>query len=204
MDILGKKIDDYKCLLFDLDGTLINSMVWHNIAWTEAFKEAGLEIPQSLLDETMGMASVRIVEIANKRYNTNLDAKKVAANKRAKYLDNLSKVETVPKLMEIVKKYHGIKPLGIITGGSHAVVDKLLPLLKIDYYFDSIVCADDTTLGKDSTQPYEMATEQLKVDMKDCIFFDDGDVGLKGARLSGMDVVHVDINSPDVFISINK
>ncbi len=199
MKINQYNLDEYSALLFDLDGTLINSMPLHNKAWKDAFAANGVTITEEFLQETAGMKSVRIVEIVNERFNIELDPKAVARQKRNQYLSTLHKVEVVAPLLEILKKYKDKKPMGIITASSHEVVDQLLPKLGIEHYFQSIICADDTQLGKDTTEPYSLASEQLGTQMKECIFFDDGDVGLKGARLSGMDVVHVDITTPEVF-----
>lgn len=200
MKILNYNLDQYQALLFDLDGTILNSMPMHNKAWLETLTENGVDIGDDLLEETMGMASLRIVELINKKFNVQLCPKTVARSKRDKYLKVLDEIQVVPEVFDIIKKYHGKVPLGIITGGSHEVVDQLLPKLELDKYFDSIICSDDTEEGKDSKAPYILAGEQLGVDPTKCIFLDDGDVGLKGAKLTGMDVIHVNIDDPRVFI----
>ena len=202
MKILNKNLDNYQALIFDLDGTLLNSMPLHNKAWMDTFAENGVIVTEDFLMETAGMASLRIISILNERFNKNLDPKEVSAEKRKKYLKTLDQVEIVAPVFEIIKTYHKKLPLGVITGGSHAVVDLLLPKLKLDHYFDSIICADDTKLGKDSTEPYELMGDHLSVKPTECLFFDDGDVGLKGAKLAGMSVVHVDINHSDVFLNL--
>jgi HAD superfamily hydrolase (TIGR01509 family) len=199
MKILSKNLDTYQALIFDLDGTLLNSMPLHNRAWKDAFAENGVTVTESFLMETAGMASPRIVSIINERFNKALDPKAVSLLKREKYLETLEQVEVFKPLLAIIQTYHHKLPLGVITGGSHAVVDMLLPKLNLAHYFDFIICSDDTKLGKDSAEPYELMASTLKVNISKCLFFDDGDIGLKGARLAGMDVLHVDINHPDVF-----
>ena len=54
-------------LIFDLDGTLINSMPIHNKAWMDTFAAHGAPVEEEFLHETAGMASIRIIEILNKR-----------------------------------------------------------------------------------------------------------------------------------------
>ncbi len=201
MNELNKDLSKYQALIFDLDGTLLDSMPLHNKAWIDAFAANGVVISEEFLMETAGMASQRIVTIVNERFNKDLDPKLVANQKRQMYLKTLGQVEVVQPVLSIIKHYHNKLPLGVITGGSHEVVDQLLPILKLDHYFDSIICADDTKLGKDSTEPYELMGKQLDVDPSKCIFFDDGDVGLKGAQLAGMATVHVDINQPNIFVN---
>lgn len=199
MKILNKDLNDYQALIFDLDGTLLNSMPLHNKAWTDTFAENGVAITEAFLMETAGMASLRIVTIVNERFNKNLDPKEISQQKRQKYLNTIEQVEVFKPLLSIVKDYYQKVPLGVITGGSHAVVDMLLPKLKLDKYFDVIICAGDTKLGKDSKEPYQLIASKINIDISKCLFFDDGDVGLVGARLAGMDVLHVDINNPAVF-----
>jgi beta-phosphoglucomutase-like phosphatase (HAD superfamily) len=201
MKILDKDLNQYQALLFDLDGTLIDSMPHHNQAWIDTMASYNVKIGQEFLMETAGMSSLRIVSIINERFNKSLDPKATSRKKRNQYLSNLDKIEIFEPIFSIVRNYNNKLPLGIITGGSHEVVDQLLPILKIDHYFDFIICADDTSLGKDSKEPYQLMGNKLKIDPTKCLFFDDGDVGLKGAKLTGMDVVHVDINHPDIFLS---
>ena len=200
MKILDFDLDQYECILFDLDGTLIDSMPYHNEAWMKAFSDHGVTIDQKFLDETAGMASTRIVGIVNERFTKNLDPKELSAYKRNIYLENIDKVKPFTPVMDIVKKYHNKIPLGIVTGSSHAVVDFLLPKLEIAHYFDSIVCSDDTELGKDSIAPYELSKKHLNINLKNSLFLDDGDVGLRGAKLAGMDVIHLDIHHPAIYL----
>lgn len=204
MKFLDFDLDQYEALLFDLDGTLINSMPLHNKAWLDTLKDHGAEIDIQFLHDTAGMSSVRIVSILNERLGMSLDPKIVSRDKRNRYLESLDQVKTAPQLMEIVEKFHGKCAMGIITGSSHEVVDQLLPKLGIDHYFQSIVCSDDTVLGKDSIEPYELAAKQLNVKTENCLFFDDGDVGLKGAKLAGLEVVHVNLNKSSVFSEVEQ
>jgi HAD superfamily hydrolase (TIGR01509 family) len=200
MKILNKDLSNYQALLFDLDGTIVDSMPTHNKAWKETFKENGVEITNQFLIDTMGMASQRIVSIVNEQFGVKLDPKSISRQKRDKYKERVSEVQTVPAVMEIIKKYHKSKPMAVITASSREVVSQLLPSLGIDHFFDAIVCADDTEKGKDSPEPYLLATEKLKVNIEKCLFLDDGDVGLKGAQLCKIDTIHVDISTPEIFI----
>ncbi|MEE2670334.1 MAG: HAD-IA family hydrolase [Bdellovibrionota bacterium] len=204
MKILNCNLDNYDAIFFDLDGTLINSMPLHNQAWIDTFKENNVEVPLQFFFETAGMSSLRIVEIINERHGLQLNPEEVSRVKRDKYLIHLNQVEVVEKVIEIVKEYYGKRPLGIITGGSHEVVDQLLPKLGIDKYFDTVICSDDTKTGKDGKEPYMLATKNLNVSPEKSLFLDDGDVGLKGALSTGMDVIHVDVEDKKVFMGFKK
>ncbi len=200
MKILNYNLNNYQALLFDLDGTVVNSVPIHDRAWIETFHEYGIVIDLQFLKETTGMASTRIVKVVNEKFGVDLDPKTLSDKKRARYLENVEDVKLVGPVFEILKAFHGKLPMGAITGGSHQVVDFLLPKLGIAKYFQTVVCSDDTRNGKDSTEPYELACGNLKVEMNKCIFFDDGDIGLTGAKLSGMDIIQVDIDRSDIFL----
>jgi HAD superfamily hydrolase (TIGR01509 family) len=201
MNINDIDFNQYQAIFFDLDGTLINSMPYHNEAWLETLRENQVNIEITFLQETAGLSIVRIVNIINERFNKSLDPLQVAETKKNKFLEKMHQVQTITPVMDIVTKYHGVIPMGVITGGFHVVVDKILPQLDIAKYFDSLVCADDTEKGKDTVAPYQLACSQLGVSPDQCLFLDDGDVGLKGAMLAGMDVIHVDVNHPEIFVA---
>ena len=202
MKILDLNLDNYDALVFDLDGTLVDSMPYHNKAWIETFASFGVSVSEDFLFSTAGMGSERLIALVAKEKGIDLDVSEVSNKKRDMYNSMMPKVELLNPMMDVVKHYYQKKPLAIVTGGSHTTVDVLLPKLQIEHYFSSIVCADDTKLGKDSIEPYQLADSQLGLDIKKCIFFDDGDVGLEGAKKAGMTVVHVDSHHPDFFVAV--
>ncbi len=202
MDISHFNLDNYDALIFDLDGTLIDSMEQHNSAWMATLLENGVDLDLQFFEETTGLSSERIVGIINERLNMQLDPKLISQSKRAKYRASMAEVKTAPAVMDIVKAYHGKLPMGIVTGGSHPVVDILLPQLGIDHYFSALMCADDTKEGKDTAVPFDLVAQKLGVKASKCVFFDDGDAGLKGARAAGMDIIRVDLATPEVFFPV--
>ncbi|EQC43756.1 HAD family phosphatase [Bacteriovorax sp. Seq25_V] len=200
MKLLNFDLNSYDALLFDLDGTVVDSVEIHDQAWVDTFRDYGVTVDFDFLKKTTGMASTRIVRIVNETFKVQLDPNKLATEKRNRYLQNLPNVKLIDPVVSILKNYYGKTPMAAITGGSHQVVDMLLPKLGIDHFFQAVVCSDDTEKGKDSTEPYELACKSLGVQMNKCLFLDDGDIGLTGAKLAGMDTILVDIHHPDIFL----
>ncbi|MEC9282529.1 MAG: HAD-IA family hydrolase [Bdellovibrionota bacterium] len=202
MKILDLNLDNYDALVFDLDGTLVDSMPYHNKAWIDTFASFGVQITEDFLFSTAGMGSERLIALVAEKKGITLNIEEVSNKKREMYNQMMPKVDLLAPMMDVVKHYYKKKTMAIVTGGSHTTVDVLLPKLGIEHYFDSIVCADDTKLGKDSVEPYLLAEKQLSVDITKCVFFDDGDVGLEGAKKAGMTVVHVDSHKEEFFIAV--
>jgi len=197
--MLDKNLSIYQALIFDLDGTFIDSMPLHNRAWIEVLSQNGVTINEQFIHDMAGMSSERIVNILNKRFQKNLDPEIISTQKRNKYLEVIDQVQIFEPVFSLVKKYHQIIPMGIITGGEHEVVDNQLLKLDIRKYFQVVICSEDTLSGKDTAAPYILMCNKLAVDPSKCLFFDDGDLALKGAKLSGMNVIRVNVRHRDIF-----
>jgi len=191
--------EKFKALIFDLDGTLIDSMAVHNLTWIETLGHFGLDISVKDLGDLAGISSLRTVEILNHKFKTNLDPVQVTNTKENLYLKRVKDVKIAVEVFDLVKKYFGKLPLAIVTGGERKVVSHVLSELSLERFFQVVTCADDTKEGKETPTPFLFTSDKLKVHPRECLFFDDGDVGLKGARQSGMQVVRVNLFATPIF-----
>jgi phosphoglycolate phosphatase-like HAD superfamily hydrolase len=89
---------DYKALIFDLDGTLVDSMPAHFKAWCKALEDQGQSgvFPEDVFYAMGGRPTRDIVEVINGEQGLRLDADQVASSKKRHYLKNLSLVELIP------------------------------------------------------------------------------------------------------------
>lgn len=184
-------LEKYSALLFDLDGTLANSMGLHNEAWIGALKERGHSMTAQILQEYAGIANPRTIELFNERFGWNLDADAVIGDKEARFAKNIHHVKPIEGVMEIAHKYQGQKKLAIVSGGHRELVKQILKALGVENVFSVRVCAEDTKLGKPHPDPFLKAAELLGVKAEACLVFEDGEAGIKGAKAAGMGVVRV-------------
>jgi HAD superfamily hydrolase (TIGR01509 family) len=181
----------YQALLFDLDGTLANSMGLHNEAWIGALKERGHAMTAQILQEYAGIQNPRTIELFNERFGWKLDAISVIADKEARFERNIAHVKPVEGVMAIAQKYRDEKKLAIVSGGHRELVKQILRALSAEDLFPVRVCAEDTKLGKPHPDPFLKAAELLGVKPEQCLVFEDGEAGIKGAKEAGMGVVRV-------------
>lgn len=187
---MNSEIEKYSALLFDLDGTVANSMPVHNRAWMEVFGKDAKFITHEILQEYAGMPSLKLVPKLNERFGLNYDAEILSEKKEKIFLENLHEVTLIEPVFEVIKKFSH-KPMAIVSGGIRENVAHTLSLLKISHYFSHLVCAGETARGKPHADPFLKAASLLNVDPTQCLVFEDAEPGILGAKKAGMGVIRV-------------
>ena len=183
--------ESFAGLIFDLDGTLINSMPLHNKAWITVLQKQGYQLDESFLNELAGVPSIKTAEIMIRRFGWKLDAVDIVREKEAYYFSNINLVEPFSEILQIVNDNFRLKPMAIVTGGQRVDVSKVLKTLDLEKLFNVVVCADDTANGKPSPEPFLLAAKKLKVPPENCLVFEDGKAGILGAKNAGMKTIRV-------------
>lgn len=190
--MIPSSLEHYDALLFDLDGTLADSMKIHNQAWIETLRNLGCPITHETLYEFAGVPNEKTIEIFNQRFGWNLDPVSVAIDKEAEFLKNIEKISPIEPVLKIAREnFKKNKPMAIVSGGSRALVERILSVLEIEELFSVRVCAEDVARGKPHPDPFLYAAKLLKVRPEKCIVFEDGSAGIQGAKAAGMAVVKV-------------
>lgn len=184
-------INSFEALLFDLDGTLVDSMNLHNKAWISTIKEQGHLITPDILFEYAGVANHIIVEELNKRFDWNLNPTIVVEEKEQRFLNNLHQVKPIDAVESIVRKFSNKKSMAIVSGGNRQTVMETLDAILLKDFFNVIVCAGDTNLGKPFPDPFLRAAELLSVKPEKCLVFEDGEAGIQGALQANMNIIKV-------------
>ncbi len=86
---------------------------------------------------------------------------------------------------------HGKIPFAVVSGSPRDSVVKTLNALGILDLFETLVCAGEYTHGKPSPEPFLMAAERLNVPPRDCLVFEDADLGIQAAAAAGMQSVKI-------------
>ncbi len=193
--ILNDKINELfpgaKGLIFDLDGTLIDSMPVHKIAWQEICALKGFEFTDEIFYGYAGVPSDKIFELINKEFDTDFDPIYHSKLKEEAYRKNMHRVTTIPIVLEVVHQFYKKIPLSIGTGSPKSHSEEILDLLDLDSYFEVLVTKDDVKHGKPAPDTFLKCAELMKVPAKDCVVFEDGDPGVIAAKEAGMGVIDV-------------
>ena len=186
----------YQAFLYDCDGTLADTMGPHTEAWVEEVARHGVKIEASLIYELAGMPATKTVIEINRRFGSSLDPEAVAKSKEKLFLENYMGsiapiIEVVDHLRQNAIRAGGHARIAVVSGGRTAVVSKTLKILGIDDLVEVVICAEDVQHGKPHPEPFLMAAERLGIAPKDCLVFEDGELGIQSAIAAGMDWVRI-------------
>ncbi len=184
-------VSSFDALIFDMDGTLIDSMGQHLAAWQQACAHFGYPFDISYMNSLGGVPTDSTVDLLNAKFGLTHDKEKVAAYKSACFTELASAPVTIDATVQLLKHWHGKKPLGVGTGAEreHAIeqltASGLLPKLA------AVVTASDVTHGKPAPDTYLKVARLLGVDPSRCVVFEDTHIGLQAATAAGMKAVMV-------------
>ena len=181
-----------KALIFDLDGTLADTMPAHREAWVKAANFFGAPMTEEMVQAWAGMASYKIVGMLNEKFQLKMDPVQVSQKKAAFFFEiQGTGIRPIDPIFEIAKKYKDVLPLGIGTGSRRPNAIKILEGLNALTWFQSIVSADDVVHHKPAPDTYLKCANELGVHPTDCVVFEDADFGIQAARDAGMKVIDI-------------
>jgi beta-phosphoglucomutase-like phosphatase (HAD superfamily) len=183
----------FEAVIFDCDGTLVDSMPWHFRAWCEALETFGTRhMFQEDVFLSMGVRpTTDIVVELNGEFGLQLDAEAVAFEKRRVFMRCLERIEPIDEVVGFARKWRGRVPLGVASGGQRMVVEKTLQAAGLSDLFDEVVAAEDVSAGKPAPDLFMEAASRLGVKPENCLVLEDAPAGITAAQLAGMKVLTV-------------
>lgn len=180
--------------IFDLDGTLADTMPAHYAAWTGIARRFGLTFPETRFYQLGGVPTRRISELLIAEAGLTLDAGEVARAKEQAFVDSLQQpgiIKPISVVVEIARRRRTEGPLAIASGGARALVQRTLELIGLTDWFTAVVAAEDTVRHKPEPDVFLEAARRLAVAPADCTVYEDTDLGLEAARRAGMAAVDI-------------
>lgn len=182
---------NFKAYLFDCDGTLADSMPLHYRAWKKALSEWNCDFDEKLFYAWGGMPVAEIIATLNKNHALNMPVDAVEHRKEKLYFDLIHELTAVPEVLEHVEQAHGRVPFAVVSGSTRESVTASLKALNILDRFDVLVCAGDYKKSKPDPEAFLLAAAKLGVEPKDCLVFEDTEMGIQAATAAGMASVKV-------------
>ncbi|HPS58721.1 MAG TPA: HAD-IA family hydrolase [Spirochaetota bacterium] len=180
-----------KGLIFDLDGTLADSMPIHFKAWKQTALEHGFVYTDELFFGLAGIPTHKIVPVVNERLGLKLDPVLFSRRKEELFLEYLEEVGPIKPVADIVYKYHGRLPMSVGTGGKRYIAEITLKMMGFDKYISIIVSADDVEHHKPWPDTFLKCAELMGIEPRYCQVFEDGEMGLLAAERAGMIVTDI-------------
>ncbi|MEH0664901.1 beta-phosphoglucomutase family hydrolase [Vibrio scophthalmi] len=185
-------LHSYQGLIFDMDGTLIDTMPAHLLAWEKTAEHFQFPFTREWLHGLGGMPSFKIVAEVNSKYGLTLDPNEVAQFKMATFSSLDDHGEPIQTTMAILDHFYGKKPLAVGTGSQRQSAMRLLEKANLIEKLDAIVTASDVEHHKPNPDTFLLAAEQLKLAPSQCVVFEDTHLGRQAAHAGGMDCVMVE------------
>lgn len=186
-------MNNIKAVIFDLDGTLIDSMgIWTQID-EEYLKKFGYEVPKNLQEEITHLTLTETAIYFKKMFNIENEIVDIIDTWHNMALNHYSKTiklkdGVVPYLNHLKNK--GIK-IALATSNSIPLLEATLKNHKIYHYFDAITTTEEVNKAKNYPDIYLLSAKKLGVNPEDCLVFEDIVQAVKGAKLAGMTVYSV-------------
>lgn len=186
-------LKDIDAVIFDLDGTLVDSMwMWRNID-IEYLARYGIEMPQNLQSCIEGKSFSETAVYFKERFQIpdSIEQIKSDWNEMAweKYVTEVPLKEGVTEFLQYLKQ-EGI-PAGIATSNSKELVELIVKKHEIERYFSSIRTSCEVAKGKPSPDIYLLVAEDLGVDPRRCLVFEDVLHGVMAGKNANMKVCAV-------------
>ncbi|MBL9208147.1 MAG: HAD-IA family hydrolase [Opitutaceae bacterium] len=186
---------DFAGTIFDLDGTLIDSMPVHYHAWDRAMRDFGLghALDEDYFYSLGGVPTRQVAELFAVRYGLDLDASEVMEHKEKLYLQLLPTVKVIEPVVEAARRAAARHPVSIATGGAPEVAYPALDATGLRSLFSIVVTPHDVAPGRGKPAPdmFLLAAKKMGVPPDRCLVFEDAEPGLAAARAAGMATVRV-------------
>lgn len=175
-----------KALIFDLDGTLADTMPVHFLAYKHILIEYGIVFTPELFAKLAGIPAVGTIEKLNEWFGTKMNAEEVGHFKEREYEKIMHKMKPIVPVVELAKRYHGKLPMAVGTGGYKRLAWKTMDILGLDKYFNILVSTEDVIRPKPFPDTFLKCAELLGVEPAVCEVFEDAQLGIQAAGAAGM------------------
>lgn len=189
-----KELETAKAVIFDLDGTLVDSMwMWYAID-IEYLGSFGLTCPDTLQKEIEGMGFSETAHYFKETFQLPSTIEEIKATwiqmSIEKYRNEVPLKKGVLAFLQNLKERQ-IK-MGIATSNGREMVDAVLDSLQITEYFDSITTACDVAKGKPFPDIYLKVASDLGANPRECVVFEDVPAGIMAGKAAGMTVCAIE------------
>ena len=182
-----------KGIIFDMDGTIVDSLPYHYKAWKIFFKENKVENFSKKLKDYKGggtldlMTAVYGNKYSRKELKIMTDDKEIIF--REIYKNNVVPIMGFMDMFELIKSKNIL--VGLASNAIRKNVKMILSELKIYEKFDSIICGDEVRKGKPDPEMFDETVDRFNLKKEECLIFEDSVEGVSAAVNSKVDVVGI-------------
>jgi HAD superfamily hydrolase (TIGR01509 family) len=174
-----------EAILFDMDGTLINSEPMHTKTIQGVVKERlNEEVSDEKIEKYVGLDyEHKLMKIFDGKDDINYkELDKIVTEKS---LENSHLIEKIPGAEEVIREMKENFKIALVTGSSREQAETFLEIVDFKKYFEVIVTASDVENNKPNPDSYLLGAKKLAVDIENCVVLEDSEPGIRAAKSAG-------------------
>ena len=175
-------------LLFDCDGTLVDTLSLYRVCWRQTFGRYGFEMSDAWFAERAGNHVHAFVAMAFPDA-PEADRQAITDEGMALFMSSTHLLEPLEHVVDIAQSHHGRLPMAVVSSGLGHAVHASLEAVGLDGIFDVVITLDDVPVGKPAPDCYLRALELLGVDPQACVAYEDSSTGMAAAHAAGIRTV---------------
>ncbi|MFF5206440.1 HAD family hydrolase [Streptosporangium sp. NPDC000396] len=181
----------YSALVFDCDGTLVDTASANETAWRTALADWQVELDPAWYRARTGLSGDRLLTELEIETGAELDHSAIRAAALDTYQWLIHTVTPHPQVTAVAEAHRGRVPMAVASGGRREAVEGTLRATGLRPLFDAVVTRDDVRYGKPAPDVYLLAARLLGVAPHTCVAYEDTDEGVTAALAAGMTVIDV-------------
>jgi len=186
-----QKQEDIRGIIFDLDGTLADTMPAHYEAWQAILRQYALDMSEDRFYALGGWPTKKVAELLIAEAGRAIDSERLSHEKESLFEESLHLVEPIGPVTDVVRQHHGRLKLAVATGATRPIAVRILRQIAMHECFDTIVSSEDVPRHKPEPDVFLEAARRIDVEPRFCLVYEDTNPGLEAARRAGMR--HVDV-----------
>ncbi|MGP3926289.1 HAD family hydrolase [Streptomyces sp. 8N616] len=180
-------------MLFDWDGTLVDSQYANYRAMSGALAPEGVTLEKEWFDARTGLSSAEMIHtlVDERALRLSRPVEQIVADRDELFLKGAHEVRPHTELLKVVDAMHHRLPMAVASGGSRRIIEETLRHQPFHDRFDTLVTRDDVERGKPAPDIFLRAAEELGAAPSRCTVYEDSDEGIAAAHAAGMAVIDV-------------
>lgn len=188
----------YEAIIFDMDGTLLESTEADFLAWVRVFERYGNTLSYEKYVTMLGIRSANVIKDFLGITNPT-DVDRILIEKFECFVDvvNEKPVQPVPFAGDLLRQaFSSPLKVALATSSRKEKMNLLLTQLRFKQYFDVLVTGEEVERSKPAPDIFLMAAQRLGIDPAACIVVEDGPIGVTAAKKAGMKAIAITATTP--------